>query len=122
MQKLPCKCFLSFDKMHTLAIYNLKNWELAFSLSNSSFKLELGLWDSIESRVTGKENTEETVQLQSLRSQRIMLQQLLVRRKGSTCREKSHYANDSTKTTELTDSCPAGENSCPAWPKENKVN
>ena len=47
--------------MHTLAIYNLKNWELAFSQSNSSFKLELGLWDSTESRITGKKNTKETM-------------------------------------------------------------
>lgn len=43
--------------MHTLAIYNLKNWELAFSQSNSSFKLELGLWNSNESRITGKKKT-----------------------------------------------------------------
>lgn len=47
--------------MHALAIYNLKNWELTFSLPSSSFKLELGLWDSIESRITGKKNTKETV-------------------------------------------------------------
>lgn len=73
--------------MHALAIYNFKNWELTFSLSSSSFKLELGLWDSTESRITGKKT------LQKLRSGRVYAcrglcsKQLLVRRKGSTCRK-----------------------------------
>ena len=87
---------LSFAKMHALAIYNFKNWELTFSLSSSSFKLELGLWDSIESRLTERKNTKENVRSDRVYARRGYALRTAGRKEGFHVQGKSHYANDST--------------------------